>query len=125
MEAIIVVGVLAVIVAVALAVAATGWARGRLAERDTARLARELDEARGKAEWRVEVRQEASATEVVVVRAAPIGTGWRPLEDPVVVASIPHDSSAYEVELERAGIAARQRRDQLNRFRPDSEQSTS
>jgi hypothetical protein len=124
-EAIVVVGVLAVITAVGLAGAAAGWARGRIAERETARINRELDEARGKAEWRVEVQQRAGVTEVIVVRAAPISTGWRPLDRPVVVASIAHDSPAYEVELEKAGIAARQRRDQLNRFRPDSEWSTS
>lgn len=115
MEAIIVVGILVVTAAAALAVAVTGWARGRLADRETARLDREAATGRAHAEWRVDVTQHSGATQVLVQRMAPLTSGsWRPLDEPVIVASVPQDSASYEVDLDRAAATARQRARQLN-----------
>ncbi len=127
MGAIVVLGVLAVLLAAAVAVAAVSWSRGVVAAREKARLDREQEQARSRAEWIVDVDQSGGYTDVRLIRGAPDGS-WVSPGDAMLVASIEPDSPTFEVELERAGIAARQRRDQLNRFltegRPDSGSTT-
>jgi hypothetical protein len=116
-EGIIVVGVL--VLAAGVCFAAGAWQTARVVRdrREMAREDREMATARENATWQVEVRHRGTFTEVVVQRTARMATGWRPLDDAVIVAKIGQDSANYEVELDRAGSTARQRASQLNGFR--------
>ncbi len=115
---------LAVALVALLAIATSMWSRGRTAQREVVRVRREHEQAETAARWEVEIEQSIGYTDVLVVRTARTEhESWR-VGEPMVVASIESESPTYEVELNRAGAAARQRRDQLNGFRPDSEAAT-